>query len=42
MQWSVNAPMAAVSSLAERNEPRRMACRVMIEKTHSTRLSESL
>ncbi len=37
-QWSMKAPMAAVSSLTEVKEPRRMACRVMTEKKHSTRL----
>jgi hypothetical protein len=37
---SVNMPIAAVSSLAEVKEPRRMAWRVMIEKKHPTRLSQ--
>jgi hypothetical protein len=38
-QWSMNAPIAETRSLTEVKEPRRMACRVMIEKKHSTRLS---
>ena len=37
-QWSMNAPIAAVSSLTEVNEPRRMAWRVITEKKHSARL----
>jgi hypothetical protein len=38
-QWSMNAPIAEIRSLTEVKDPRRMACRVMIEKKHSTRLS---
>jgi hypothetical protein len=37
---SMNAPIAAVSSLTEVKEPRRMAWWVMTEKKHSTRLSQ--
>ena len=33
-QWSMNAAMAPVSSRTDRNEPRRMAWRVMTEKKH--------
>ena len=38
-QWPVNVPMAEIRSLTEAKLPRRMACRVMIEKKHSTRFS---
>ena len=39
-QLSMNAPMAAVSSLTEVKEPRRMAWRVMTGRSISTRLSQ--
>jgi len=37
-RWSMKALIAAISSLTGVNEPRRIACRVVIENKHSTKL----